>query len=433
MVMANEIEKLLTQFNIDPQNRKIRDYYEEDNLWRTLKIERDENSHSAFIAWLLGTETTRENSPILNFLNLIVRCKNDKVVVDRGYNNLKTAILLGTIKFLSVDITAEKVVSKISKIRYNDRLDIYINCAISGVKEYTNLEIIIENKIDSSEGGKKLNELKNPTTEEKKYKEMSQTKRYYFACSKEKELRQDKLSDTLLQLFVFLTPQEETPKDEHFIKITYQDVVDYIIQPLLNREDLNPHTAFVLKEYLRTLGNPYNNKITMATTKEERELLKEFYTRNEDLFRRALEVMKNDATDEDDRSDFNSMLESMKDRKSRRRAFSINGKGEYKMYQVVAEFTKYLLEQKNNINVIEGLLKKYTNEKSRCHISDDKTKVFRYMYKDREHFHTDSYNNKEFYVTKEWGYDSKGDSNFAGFLKQVNKNYSDFHIDEITQ
>jgi len=431
--MANEIENLLTQFNIDPQNRKIRDYYEADNIWRTLKIERDENSHSAFIAWLLGTEITRENSPMPNFLNLIVRCRKEGVEVDRGYDKLKKAILLGTIKFDdSVNITPEMVVSKISKIRYNDRLDIYISCNISGVNDYNKLEIIIENKIDSSEGGKKLNELKNPTEEEKQYKEMSQTKRYYFACSKEKGLRQDTLSNTI-QLFVFLTPQEENPQDEHFIKITYQDVVDYIIQPLLNREDLNPHTAFVLKEYLRTLGNPYNNKITMATTQEETELLKEFYTRNEDLFRRALEVMKNDATDEDDRSDFNSMLESMKDRKSRRRAFSINGKGSYKMYQVVAEFTKYLLEKKKNINDIESLLKKYTNENSRCHISDDKTKVFRYMYKDREHFHTDSYNNKEFYVTKEWGYDNGSDKNFAGFLNQVNGSYTEFQIEEMKQ
>ncbi len=425
--MANEIEKLLTQFNIDPQNRKIRDYYEEDNLWRTLKIERDENSHSAFIAWLLGTETTRENSPILNFLNLIVRCKNDNVVVNQGYNNLKTAILLGTIKFLSVDITAEKVVSKISKIRYNDRLDIYINCAISGVKEYTKLEIIIENKIDSSEGGKKLNELKNPTTEEKQYTEMSQTERYYFVCSKENELRQDKLSDTI-QLFVFLTPQEETPKDKHFIKITYQDVVDYIIQPLLNRDDLNPHTTFVLKEYLRTLGNPYNNKITMATTQEEKELLKEFYTRNEDLFRRALEAMKDDTKDDDDKKDFDSMLKSMTDRKSRR-AFSINREGSYKMYQVVAEFTKYLRKQSKSFEDIEKLIKDFTKEHKRVHVSENKEKVYRYG----KHYHEDTYNDKKFYVTKEWGYDSVSDKNFAGLFNNVNENYPDFRIDEITQ
>ena len=31
-------EELLVQLNIDFQNRKIRDYYEADNLWFTLRI-----------------------------------------------------------------------------------------------------------------------------------------------------------------------------------------------------------------------------------------------------------------------------------------------------------------------------------------------------------------------------------------------------------
>lgn len=424
--MASEVENLLTQFNIDPQNRKIRDYYEADNLWRTLKIERDENSHSAFIAWLLGTETTRENSPMLNFLNLIVRCKKDRVEVDKGYNKLKKAILLGAIKFDKVNITPEMVVSKISKIRYNDRLDIYISCNISGVEDYYDkLEIIIENKIDSKEGGTKLNELKEPSDYEKQYKKKSQTERYYFACSTE-NLRQDKLSNTI-QLFVFLTPQEEEPKNEHFIKITYQDVVDYIIQPLLNRDDLNPHTAFVLKEYLRTLGNPYNNKITMATTQEENELLKEFYTRNEDLFRRALEVMRESAPEEE-KQNYTQMLESITKNKQSKRRFSINGTDSYKMYEIVAKFVGYLLNIGKSIEEIDGIIQQYTQE-NKCHVSCHEEKIRPQKKKNYEF----TYNGTTYYVTKQWGYDKDSDKNFAGFMKNVNDAYDEFQIEEIKQ
>ena len=36
-----EVEDLLTRYNVDSQNSRLRDYYEADNLWRTLRIERD--------------------------------------------------------------------------------------------------------------------------------------------------------------------------------------------------------------------------------------------------------------------------------------------------------------------------------------------------------------------------------------------------------
>ena len=426
-----EIEDLLTQFNINPQNRKLRDYYEADNLWRTLKIERDENSHSAFIAWLLGTETTKENSPLLNLLNLVVR-RNENNVTKEEYAELKKSILLGTIKFRSVKITPEQVISKISKIRYNDRLDIFVNCNIEGVGCYEKLEIIIENKINSNEGKNKLKEIENPSDAEKKYIEKEQTKRYYYACSKEHNLRKDNFNnDNTLQLFIFLTPQDEKPSDNHFIKITYQDIVDYIIEPHLGRVDLDEHTIMVLKEYLRILGNPNNYQITMATTEEEKELLIEFYMRNEDLFKRALEVRRDNADSPEEADGYTAMLESMNNtRTARRRAFSINGEGSYKMYEVVAEFVKHLREKGISYDDIEKLIKNYTHEDNRCHISQDQTKVYRYLYKDKPHYYEAKHNEETFYVTKEWGLVSEK-GNFGSFLPSVNEKYQEFQIKEL--
>lgn len=431
-------EELLVQFNIDPQNRKIRDYYEADNLWFTLRINNDENSHSAFIAWLLGTELTKPNSPLFNFLNLLVQRKesaSEDIKID-GYDDLKKAVLLGTLKLESLPIfDPEKVVNTLSQIRYKDRLDIYTTFDVSGVGKYTKLEIIIENKIGSQEGGDKWKDLDKATEEEVLYKSMQQTKRYYFACSKEHGLRNDAFQkDTTIQLFVFLTPQEEQmPADkEHYIKISYQDLVDFIIEPLLNREDLDNHTIFLLKEYLRMLGNP-KNKTTMATpTKQEIELLKEFYTKNEDLFIRALEVMRDSAETEEDQHNFEQILSSAKKTKSNRnRFFTIRGVGMYKMYAVVAEFVKYQLKCKKSLVDIEKEIKTYTNEPKRNHISDSVENVYRYD----KHYHEDVYDNKRFYVTKEWGYDStkKSNSNFTGLLKQINAKYEDFQIEEIIQ
>ena len=58
-----EIEDLLTRYNIDPRNSRLRDYYEADNIWRSLRIERDENRHSSFLAWLLNKDAVQDNSP----------------------------------------------------------------------------------------------------------------------------------------------------------------------------------------------------------------------------------------------------------------------------------------------------------------------------------------------------------------------------------
>lgn len=432
-------EELLVQFNIDPQNRKIRDYYEADNLWLSLRINNDENSHSAFLAWLLGLDPTKPNSPLYNFLNLLVQ-RNEfasKVQIKDDYQELKKAVLLGAIRFVSDPIIKpEKVVSSLSKIRYNDRLDIYATCDVSGVGKFNKLEIFIENKIGSSEGKYKVkkNEKNLLSPEEKIYKDKMQTERYYYACSREFGLRNSSFqSNCTIQLFVFLTPQEDQiPTDkEHYIKISYQDLVDYIIEPLLNREDLDNHTVFLLKEYLRMLGNP-QNKIIMATEKAERELLKEFYTKNEDLFIRALQVMCDNAETEEDQKNYEQILSSAKKtRSNRNRFFTINGNGEYRMYAAVAEFVKYQLKCKKTLADIEKEIKIYTNEPKRDHISDLAEGVFRY----NKHKHEDVYDNKRFYVTKEWGYDStkKSNSNFTGLLKQINSKYKDFQIEEIIQ
>ena len=114
-----DLEDILTLYNVDSRNSRLRDYYEADNLWRTLKIERDENRHSSFIAWLLNKETMSDNSPFHKFLNLIVRQKDDDGSTD--YPKLKKAILLREIKLKSIRITTEKTISALSVIRFNDR------------------------------------------------------------------------------------------------------------------------------------------------------------------------------------------------------------------------------------------------------------------------------------------------------------------------
>ena len=418
-----EVEDLLTRYNVDSQNSRLRDYYEADNLWRTLRIERDENRHSAFLAWLLEKDAANGNSPLYKFLNLVIRKKDSE---ETEYKELKKAILPNRLKLKSVQFSVEKVISALSLIRFNDRIDIYADCEISGVANYSKLEIIIENKIDATEGNSKVTgKFHNCTKEEETYKGKKQTERYYYACGKENNFRKDPFNaEQTLQLFVFLTAKNQDPADNHFVKLTYQDLVDFILEPYLNRDDIDSHTSMTVKEYLRILGNPINNSTTMATTSEEKELLIDFYNRNEDLFKRALEVMRDNAESDEEEKNYNAMLDSMK--KSRaRRFFKINGDDkEYKMYEVVAEFVKHLRCKGKTFEEVDEIIKKYSNENV-CHVSINKNEVRR-----PEKCFEAHHDGETFYVTKEWGLGSTG-RNFDGLQKGVKQDYPDFVIEEI--
>lgn len=425
-IAMTEIEDLLTRYNVDSQNSRLRDFYEADNLWRTLRIERDENRHSAFLAWLLNIDAVQGNSPLLKLLNLIIRL-NDNDEDSSEYKELKMSILLNRLKLKSVQFSVEKVISALSVIRYNDRLDIYADCEISGVGDYSRLEIFIENKIDSTEGNSKVSgKLEHLTSQEESYKNKNQTERYYYACSKEHNMRKTPFDGKkTLQLFVFLTALKQAPQDKHFVTVTYQDLVDFILEPYLNRGGLDAHTSMVVKEYLRILGNPLNNMTIMATTSEEKELLIDFYKRNEDLFKRALEVMRDNADSEEEEQNFKAMLDSMKKSKVRR-FFKINGdEKEYKMYEVVAEFVKYLRRDKGmTFEDAEEVIKKYSKE-GNCHVSVNRNEVKR----SEKSFETD-FAGEPFYVTKEWGLGTPG-RNFDGLQKGIKQDFPDFVIKEL--
>lgn len=416
-----EIEDLLTQYNVDSRNTKLRDYYEADNLWRTLRIERDENSHSAFLAWLLNKDALQHNGPFFNFLNLMIRRKVGDEETD--YKELKKAVLMGRLQLRSVHFSVEKVISKLSSIRFNDRIDIFGDCEISGVGNYTKLEIIVENKIDSQEGKYKIKDkFANLSEEENHYKDLMQTGRYYYACSKEDGLRKAPFDgNQTIQLFVFLTAKEQDPSNPHFITISYQDIVDFVLEPYLNRDDIDTHTSMAINEYLRILGNPINNSTTMATTSEEKELLTEFYKNNEDLFKRALEVMRDNAESEEEANNFVAMLDSMKKSKARRFFRIKDSDKEYKMYEVVAEFVKYLRKKGLSFESIEETIKNYSKE-GICHISANKEKVRR-----SEKCFVSDYEGQPFYVTKEWGRGLQG-RNFDGLMAGINRDYPDFQI-----
>lgn len=436
--------ELLSAYHLGQEINDVQTYFEKDNIWKILDIQRYEPSHSAFLAWFLNQDIV-QYTQVKAMLHLLI-AKADYSLLENGWNNtgdmryFADSVLTGAYKIKTVSITPEQTVNKISNIRYSDKIDIYIRCSIAllnkkGDEDEKTLEIILENKVDSPEGKDKTLALSNPSPEEIEYKKMFQTNRYFYACSKESGNR--KTSNNVdYQLFVYLTPNRKKSDNKNYILITYQDIVDNIFISYMRRDDINQYTRELVESYLHNLGNPFNknNKEIIAMTTEERDLLVRFFEQNKKLFMATIEAMRlkyASEGDSDSAEEFAQIGNQLKTA-GKRRHYTINGTGNYMMYEVIEEYIRFKLGNGETFANIKALIEntwkvgpKYISDKSNdVIIGSSGTKPHTFDY-------TDSLgNNKTYYVTKELADKLKSDR-FYKFRTAVNKNETGFRVVEI--
>lgn len=354
---ATNIKEMLTAYHLNPENDAVHSFFEKDNIWKILDVERYEPSHSAFLVWFFSQKSL-QYVHVKYLLNLLV-AKANGTILSNGWNKtddmqvFASAILTGAYTINAISVTPELVINRISRIRYTDRLDVYIRCSLSifdnaGREQEKTLEIIIENKVDSSEGkSKKAKDGFSATAEEEQYSKLEQTEKYFYACSRESGNR---IKDDIdYQLFVFLTPDGRKSKSENYIIITYQDLVDTVFENFLKRNDIDLNTRNLLEVYLHNLGNPFNknNKGILAMDTVERELLVAFYNRNKQLFETTIEAMILQSTkdgDTDSAEEFEKVASGLKTAGRGKRYYQINGSGSYTNREIIAEFIKFKLD-----------------------------------------------------------------------------------------
>ena len=280
-------EDLLTMFNRNiSKNTELLDYIGKKNIFEVIGKTRNEGVHSRFIAELLSGEffngQSRE-STLFHFLDLLLYRSAIENKTTEINEHLKKKILTRSVLIEKVKPVCELYVKDYQKmygvnntnsIESDDRIDIYLRYnLIKPIAGRDTLEIFIENKVNSSEFD-------------------SQTLRYFEACDNGGHKRP-------FQLFVFLTPQpirdmenyygfdkKYKPTCPHYIHICYQDILNYIIEPLMNDESLDDDKKAMLKEYVSCLELPAmpdaesqapgNELSIMAISSRERELVKTF-------------------------------------------------------------------------------------------------------------------------------------------------------------
>ena len=293
----------IIRFNGDKDLLMMREKYNDPSFFEIISKERSETTFSSFLKWLFSINVSLGSaSPVMMLLDILVRRSNmqqeNTVLIPE---NLKTWIVSRKIKIQSLHVETEQPVSSLARDVFDalcknnkdeykkgyetgwidypdfvnalqiasnsqDRIDLLIDCNIVDISgDNKKLQIIVENKIDSKEGGAK--KYKDSTRLPKDYLDASQTKRYYLGTH-----RTDKNAGDVYQLYVYLTPLpsakldnfnhlkdeqcEELRDNEHFIQINYQDILDGIVVPLLHSTSLSSRSRFFLEEFKNELTYP---------------------------------------------------------------------------------------------------------------------------------------------------------------------------------
>ena len=253
--------------------QKLSAYYGRSTVFNVLNIERSENRHSAFLGWLLNPESSHglNDSPMKKFLALVAahatdedKCYFDLVrehLISGDYTLQAESIrteqsIIGLVNGETADFNdvIEKSDNGSFKKDANNRFDIWMLLHVTFTddndqEQHWCLPVVIENKIYSAEGN-----ANDPGK--------AQTVRYHRAVN---ILKNRVCATNYCQpLFVFLTPSgAKEPAHNAFIHLTYQDVLDHVIQPCTILTDLqraSEDVTVLMKGYVRNLSRPSNNE-----------------------------------------------------------------------------------------------------------------------------------------------------------------------------
>lgn len=262
--------KLILDFYKLPEFQKLNAYYMQSTVFSVLGVQRSENRHSAFLAWLLNPDAPHslKEMPLRNFLALIAAKADDQ---DKCYfyqvrqhllsgdyqlkvdcvKTEQSIVGLANEKLSDLDGIVEKTDNGQFKKDSQNRFDIWMLVHITFTDEQDceqnwTVPVIVENKIYSPEG--------YAGNEEK-----AQTIRYHRAMG---VLQNVVCDDNYCQpLQVYLTPSDtkKGPTAPSFIHLTYQDMLDYVIQPCASAEKSDVEVGVLINGYIRNLSYPSNH------------------------------------------------------------------------------------------------------------------------------------------------------------------------------
>lgn len=252
----------------DPLFQELKAYYSKTTIFNILKIERNENRHSAFLAWLLDANGSHglKEEPLRKFLRALAVSETRSI--DK---TLANSFVSGNYSFEKLVVETEKSVETEKK----GRIDVFVSFDMEtanketankgNANNKTHVYIIIENKVYSKEHDE-------------------QTKIYLDWASRELRKRGKKTAI----IGVFLSPEKQSECSAvEFVKFTYEDLLEKVIEPLLCME-MTDKNRWILNDYILNLGQPaksWNDKKEDNSEKEDDRILAVSLAKRKDFSR----------------------------------------------------------------------------------------------------------------------------------------------------
>ena len=243
--------------------QNLNEFYNKPTLFSTLGIERNENRHSAFIAWLLNDKAEHGLGcmPMKKFLCMYAL--QNKSIND----SLRISLVTGNYSITNLVVSTENALRNFDSVTVADkmkRLDVTAEFTLTMADgSSTPVTMVLENKIYSGEhqhGGAWQTNIYHQVLQQ-------------YCNQYGREL-----------IEVFLSPDEcQQPQCNAFCKISYQQLLDAVISPLTYKQ-MDKHSEMIINDYIRNLSIPTcnvkadsddkNDELSiMATSSTEREQL----------------------------------------------------------------------------------------------------------------------------------------------------------------
>lgn len=408
-----EIRNSIINYKNDIDVQRLQSLYFSKSFSEILSVSRREISHSSFIAWLLDNKENHLLSffPIQKFLEIItLRCGNE---LESKHYNFFNSILTDNYKIKSVEIIKEKGLGKFG------RLDLYVEILLFiDSKEYK-VKLIIENKVESKENN-------------------DQTQNYY-------QYFEDNKKEEEINLYVYLTAiptlelnQLSEPEccNKNFIQINYQYLVDYLLEPALN-QNISNKTKFIIQEYLQSLSQPslddevikQKQGLIMALGKEEKELLSNFWKKNEKLILSAMYAISTDESqDEEVRETTNKALNALSSSNRDYSTISLSfDESPYETNFKKSDIGFYTVKLLNEKGLIDENVFNFLREDKSCNFQLIRTKQEVNTETEHKKYRVNSapeliYEGEKYFVARNWGR-VNGFDNTEKFIEKIGEKF----------
>ncbi len=321
--MSRMVEKM-SSMATDVEVISLKERISESSVFEVMGKERSETVHTSFLAWLFAGKSisTTEAFPVNLLLHTLVQ-RGTQQIIDcvqhrRIDDDLAQAVCSGQLRVNQVKVETEVPVKKLAREalmddpknemlkalvsatdkKGSDRIDMVIDLDVEGIEKVNKIQIILENKIDSKEGGEKANKDEIPGYSDKK-----QTERYYAATKRN--------NDQIKQIYVFLDSTTGAELDDvecfyndivwncscdKYIMICYQDILDKVIIPLLSSATLSAKARTLIEDYRNELSFPSLNQSgkVLALDRSCEDKVMSVWNKYKDLISKAVFAVSDD-------------------------------------------------------------------------------------------------------------------------------------------